>query len=339
MASKEVKAGAAFVELVVKDNKLTQGLLAASKRIKAWAASTKKYLQGIGSGLMNAGKWGLGIGAGIGAGLFAMTKSFADAGDALDKMKDRTGMTTEFLSEMGHVAKKCGTDIGTLEKAIRKQQTLMLDASRGSQSAINELAELGLSYQQLARLSPEKQFEVLIARLGQMDEAHRAAQAMKLFGTSAQQLMPMINAGTKGIAEMRAEAQRLGLSMSGSQVASAVKLADAMDRLKGAFRGLVNQIGAALAPELISLAEWFTKYAIVIIDTAKRNKQLIVSFAKWTAIIAGVSAGLITLGAVFFGLGAIAGAALGAVATALSIVAGLAAFLVSPIGLAIAAIG
>ena len=62
MPSSEVKAGAAFVELFVKDNKLSQGLRAASAKIKAWAASTKKALQGLGTGMMKGG----GLMAGLG---------------------------------------------------------------------------------------------------------------------------------------------------------------------------------------------------------------------------------------------------------------------------------
>ena len=200
MASKEVKAGAAFVELIVRDNKLSAGLRAASKRIKAWAAETKKYLQGIGTGMLNFGRSGLAIGALAGGGLLSMTKSFADTGDKIEKMTHRTGMSAECLSELGYVARQCGTDIGTLEGGMHKMQKLMLDAANGSQGAVDKLAALGLSYQQLAKLSPEELFEVLIDRLGNMDEATRAAHAMQIFGNSAAQLMPIGCASTITVA-------------------------------------------------------------------------------------------------------------------------------------------
>jgi len=338
MSSKEVKAGAAFVELFVKDNKLSAGLRAASKQIQRWAKDTKKYLQGIGTGFLNAGKWGLGIGGAIGGGLFAMTKSFADAGDQVEKMSHRTSMSAEFLSELGYAAQLCGTDIATLEGSVKKMQMLMLDAAQGSQGAIDKLAALGLSYQQLAKLSPEEQFEVLIDRLGHMDEAHRAALAMEIFGKSATQLMPMIHAGTEEIAAMREEARKLGVSMSGKDAQAAAAFSDALTRLKTAFQGIVQHIGAALAPELTDLANWFTKYISVLVKTIDRNKKLIIAFAKWTAIIAGVSAGLIAIGAAFWGLGAIAGAALGTVAAAFTAAAAIISFILSPMGIAIAAI-
>ena len=338
MSSKEVRAGAAFVELFVKDNKLAQGLRAASARIKAWAASTKQYMQSIGRGLMSAGAMGFGVGAGIGAGLFGMTKSFADAGDQIDKMSHRTGMSARFLSEMGYAAQQCGADIKALGSGVRYMQMLMLDAGKGKQGAIDKLAALGLSYKQLARLSPEKQFETIVARLGQMDEARRAAHTMNIFGRSASSLVPLINAGTHGIAELRAEARRLGVSMSNEQAASATKFSDALTRIQAVFRGLVNQIGAALAPELTRLADRFTKYASIVVKMVEQNKGLIISFARWTAIIAGVGAGVMALGVVFWGLGAVAGAVLTTVAVALKVVAGLVKILISPFGLVIAAL-
>jgi len=254
--SQTIQAGAAYVELFVRDNKLSEGLRAASARIKKWAADTKKYMQSIGNSLMSFGAKGLGVGAGIGGGLLAMAKSFADTGDAIEKMSHRTGMSAEALSELGYVAQQCGTDIGTVEKSIKKMQMLMQEAGRGSQVAIDKLAALGLSYKQLAKLSPEEQFAAIIDRLGQMDEASRAAHAMEILGQSASQLLPLINAGADGIAEMRAEAKRLGVSMSTQDAKAATALSDAFTRLKVSMQSIVRHIGAALAPSLTRLAKW-----------------------------------------------------------------------------------
>ena len=338
MASKEVKAGAAYVELFVKDNKLSAGLRAASARIKKWAASTKKMMQSIGTSLMNFGTRGLMLGGAVGGGLFAMAKSFADTGDAVEKMSHRTGMSAEALSELGYAAQLCGTDIGTLEGSIHKMQMLMLEAGRGSKAAVEKLSALGLSFGQLAKLSPEDQFAAIVERLGQMNEADRAAHAMNLLGKSAHQLMPLINAGTKGIAEMRAEARRLGISMSGEDAQAAAELTDALTRVQTAMKGIVNHIGAALAPELTSLVNWTVNYTKSLVEIIKRNRTLIVSIAKWSAIIAGVSAGVIALGAAFWGFGMVAGSVLGAIAVSLSLVAGLITFLISPIGMLVTAI-
>ena len=336
--SQTVQAGAAFVELVVRDNKLSEGLRAASKRIKQWAADTKKYMQNIGKSLMSFGAKGLGVGAALGGGLLAMAKSFADTGDAIEKMSHRTGMSAEALSELGYAAQQCGTDIGTIEKSVQKMQSLMHEAGRGSQGAANKLAALGLSYQQLAKLSPEEQFSTIIDRLGQMDEAHRAAHAMDILGKSASQLMPLINAGADGIADMRKEARQLGLSMSTRDAQAAAALGDAMTRVQTSIRGIVNHIGAALAPSLTNIANITVRCAKTIVYIINRNRAMIVTIAKVAAVVAGVGAGLVAAGAAFIGLGAIAGVALTGIAIALKAVAGLAAFLVSPIGIACAAI-
>ena len=337
-SSKEVKAGAAFVELFVTDNKLSAGLRAASKRIAKWAKDTKKLLQGFGQSIMFKGGVIAGLGTGAFSGLFAMAKQFGDAGDAVDKMTHRTGMSAEALSELGYAAQLCGADIDVIEKSVHKLQKLMLEAEQGSQGAVDKLAALGLSYRQLARLSPDEQFEALIDRLGQMDEATRAAHAMEIFGKSAHQLMPMINEGAAGIAQMRAEARKLGVSMSGPEAKAAAEFNDAMTRVQYAIRGISQHIGAALAPELTEATKWFTKITATTVKWIDKNKQWIVLIAKGAAVVAGLGAAIVALGVVFWGLGTVAGVAMGTLAFALNLVAGLVAFLISPIGMLIGGI-
>ena len=335
-----VKAGAAFVELVVQDDKLRAGLRAASAKIKKWAQDTQKYMKSIGKSLMGFGTKGLALGGAIGGGLMAMAKSFADTGDAIEKMSHRTGMSAESLSELGYAAKQCGTDIGAIEAGTRKMQTLMLEAGRGSQAAADKLAALGLSYKQLAKLSPEDQFMAIIDRLGQMDEASRAAHAMNVLGKSASALMPLINAGSGGIAELRAEAKKLGVSMSTADAQGAAALADAMTRLQTSMKSIVNAIGAALAPEIKKLSHWLLQSTQYIIDMVNNNRQLIVTILKVAAVIAGVGAGLIATGMAFMAIGAaasgfgmIAGAVITGITVGLKIIIALLGFLISPLGL------
>jgi len=56
-------------------------------------------------------------------------KVFSDCGDQIEKMASRTGMSAEFLSELAHAARLSGTDIKTVETAVRgMQKTVAGDA-------------------------------------------------------------------------------------------------------------------------------------------------------------------------------------------------------------------
>src|SRR5690606_31984009 len=113
MGGGAIRAGRAFVELFVDDSKM-QGTL----------QRTRKSMQ----------KWGAAIGV-IGAGLVGTflkaADSFAKAGDRLDKMSKRTGVSVEALSALDFAASQSGTSLEAVEKAVRGMSRNLVDAERG----------------------------------------------------------------------------------------------------------------------------------------------------------------------------------------------------------------
>ncbi|TVQ64490.1 MAG: hypothetical protein EA379_01345, partial [Phycisphaerales bacterium] len=88
-ASGGIRAGRAFVELGV-DDRMARGLRNAQRRLQAFGAGVRA----IGTGFTA-------IGGAVLAPLGLATRTFARAGDELDKMSARTGISVEALSEMG----------------------------------------------------------------------------------------------------------------------------------------------------------------------------------------------------------------------------------------------
>src|SRR6187402_476720 len=111
-ASNAIRAGAAYVEIVTKDNRLIKGLASAGKRLQAFGATV------TGIGLKIAG-----VGAAAVGGLAALAKGFSDAGGTLADMSQRTGVSVEALSALGFAAEQSGADLETLEASVRKMQT------------------------------------------------------------------------------------------------------------------------------------------------------------------------------------------------------------------------
>ena len=98
-------------------------------------------------------------------------KHFASAGDALNKMSQRTGVSVEVLSELAYAAEQSGTDVETLEASLRKMQKQLVEAAGGSKSAVAALSALGLSVTDLGRLSPDAQFRLIAERLSQIRQS------------------------------------------------------------------------------------------------------------------------------------------------------------------------
>lgn len=353
MAS-NIRAGQAYVEIATKQGAFDKGIAqvqAAMARLKGVATTMGT---GIGKGFASAqgalsgfSKSVLNIPTAIAGsvavtGLVALAKGFADAGSAVDDMAQRTGMSAEAVSSLGYAAKLSGTDIGTLEKGVRKMQVSIADAVAGVPGAADKFAALGLSVDDLAKMSPDEQFVAIADKLSKIqDPALRSAAAMEYFGKAGADLVPMISGGAEEIRRLQKDAADLGQTMSGKDAEAAGKLGDVFDRLFGVLGGLQNRIGSALAPLLIEVGERIISLVSTVSTWISENQELIITIAKWTAVGAGLLAGLVALG----GAAAVAGMAMAgiaavgsAIAIVFGVIVGVVSALISPIGLVVVGI-
>ncbi|HEY1068412.1 MAG TPA: phage tail tape measure protein, partial [Pirellulales bacterium] len=324
-----IRAGAAYVELFVKDNRLVRGLRAAQEKLAAFGAAVRV-----------AGTQLLTLGAGLAAPLAGSLQLFSSLGDSLAKASARTGIAVETLSELGYAADQSGASLETLEKGVQRMQRIVVEAADGSAGAVDALDRLGLSAQKLAGLAPDEQFRLIAERISKIkDPTQRAAAAMDVFGKSGTQLLPLMADGANGIRELEAEARRLGLTISADDAKAAETFGDRLDDLLKVLKRTVFTIGSALAPLATELAIEITKVATTISEWIKRNKTLVVTVAKIVAGVAAAGAVLVFLGTAIGGVGAAFGwilSVITGVGTAIGLIgAGLAALL-SPVGLVIA---
>ncbi len=331
-SSSNIRAGAAYIELYAKDNRLVKGLNAAAAKLKAF-----------GAGITSIGTRLAGLGAGLVAPFLGAAKLFADMGSDLVDMSQRTGTSVEALSELGFAAEQSGSDVATLAGSLNKMQKFLVTAAEGSQGANDALAQLGLSMDDLGRIAPEDQFSLIADRLSQIEiPALRTAMAMQIFGKSGTKLLPLMEGGAKGIEELRQQARDLGLTMSTEDAQAAEAFGDKLDALWKVLKRTAFTVGATLAPLLTQVADAIMRAAKTTSDWIGRNKGLVVTIFKVGAAILAGGAALVVLGGAVGGLGVVlgriatlitaAGAAIGMLGTIL-------ASLLSPIGLVIGGLG
>ena len=317
-SSRDIRAGGAFVEFSLRRKGLEQSLRAVGRR-----------LQRFGSNIARVGTRIAGLGAAITAPFALATRTFGKVGDDLDKLSRRVGISVEALSELGFAAQQSGTDMGTLERGIRSMQRNITDLGRGLSTQKDAFGALGLTFQDLADLSPEEQFTRIAAGLAKIENAtERSARAQVIFGRAGSQLLPLLQDGAAGVAALRQEARDLGLTISTDTAKNAAEFIDAMGRIKSQAKVAAVNVGAALAPALLKVFRFLAKAGRAAIDFIKENRELI-------QVVAAVGVGLTAVGLTVVGLG-------GAMIVAGIAVAKLAAvigFLLSPLGLAALAIG
>jgi uncharacterized membrane protein YkgB len=329
--SGSIRAGRAFVELFADDSKLVRGLRRAERRLRAFGDSIRNFglkLTALGSAML--------------APLVASAKLFSGYGDQVAKMAKRTGLSVETLSELRFVATQTGTEFESLEMAFRKMQRSIYDAGRGLSTPVDALGDLGLTFADLDGLSPEEQFKLLADRISMIeDPTRKAAIAMTLFGRTGTNLLPMFASGARGIEVLQAEARRLGLTMSGEDAAAAEEFTDALDRLWKVVKMGVFHVGAALAPTLQKVADTITALSVQVSAWMNENRAVIATVLKVVVAIIAVGVAITLLGTTISIFAGVLGAFITVITTVVLVIKTLGAvllFLVSPIGIVIAAV-
>lgn len=252
-SSGAIRAGGAFVELFTKDGALRKGLKAASETVAEWAKSVTKYAA---AGLAGAG---LAIGAAIG--------HFVNRGDSIKKASDRLGISAETLSALGYAADQSGSSLEGLEKGIRFLQKTVNEAVDGSAEAAESFTELGLVAQDLKDMKPDEMWLAVADSLSRVENVtERNALAMKAFGKSGVDLVPLLIGGSKGVRSLMEEAGRTGQVVTAEQAAAAEKIGDAFERVWASIKGAIFAVGAALTP----VAGDIEKVSLFVVDVVKR---------------------------------------------------------------------
>jgi hypothetical protein len=180
----------------------------------------------------------------------------ASAVASVDDLSKRTGVSTQTLQSYQFAAEQSGVSVEAFGKGIQKLGINLGEAQTGNRSAIKSFADLGLSIRDLAQLSPEQAFEKVAAAISQLpNPAQQAAAAVSLFGKSGAELAPLFAEGAGFLAEMRTQAEGLGLVLGKDQVQGLATLDDSIGKVSATFKAFQARVTAELAPSLIAAAE------------------------------------------------------------------------------------
>ena len=284
-----------------------------------------KKFDGVSAAVGNAV---LAIGAMV-TGLIKCTKAAAENADELLTLSKTTGMTTDELQKLQYASNFVDVEFNTMTSSMTKLEQAMIKTKDGSKDTGEAFKKLHIKVTD-SRGALKDQNEVfmqVIDSLGKVkNETERDAIAMQLFGKSAKELNPLIEAGSKGLNELYAEAEKLGIVMGEEDLQALGNLQDAFDRFDATTTALKNNLGLTLLPiltalfeaissipepvlrTLVILASMVTTIVLIVkaiksmTDTGKAIvnffKNFDTSTLKTTAIILGVVAALIALAAI-----------------------------------------
>lgn len=220
-------------------------------------------------------------------------KQFAAAGTAALAMAGATGLSVQSVTQLGYAAEQSGSSVEAVASAVESVNTKLLEAEAGSKDAAKGFEQLGFDAANLVKQAPEDRFIALGVAIAKLESPlDRAAAASSVFGSSNEQLIGMFSQGTAGINEMRKEAERLGLVMSGPQAAAAKTLSTAYASIQNALTGLWRTLGAAVAPQLAETAKQTAEVIKAVTAWVAKNGTLVAQVFKVAAGVATFGAGL-----------------------------------------------
>lgn len=204
-----------------------------------------------------------------------MTAAPKFADDILE-LADKTHLATDTLQELSYMSGLVDVDLSTVAGSMTKLTKSMASAKSGTGTAADAFRTLGVSVLDTnghLRDSEDVFFEAIDALGGIENEAERDAIAMNLFGKSATQLNPMIEAGSDALKGFADEAHKMGYVLDQDALEALGRVQDEFDRFQRQMDSVKNQIGAAVAP---AIERGMKKIQQVVnnIDWTKIGKQI-----------------------------------------------------------------
>lgn len=184
--------------------------------------------------------------------------------DEMATLSVETGLSTDQLQEYQYMAELMDTSVDTITGSMAKLTKNMSTASKGTGDASDAFKALGITVTNSdgSLRSNQDVFYETIDALGQMEnETQRDAYAMAIFGKSAQDLNPMIAAGSEGMAGFAQEARDMGYVLDEDAMGGLLGVSDSMERLKNMADSVKRNLSSALAPVISEVAGQLQEWA------------------------------------------------------------------------------
>ena len=180
------------------------------------------------------------------AGLVGMVKGTIDAGNTMYDLSQATGVSVEALARFKKAAATSGTSLEGVSKGLVKLNKAMLDAGTGGKASGATFQALGINVKGAnGQLKSADQVMLEVAnRFKDMPNgAVKTALALRLFGKSGAELVPMLNMGGDAI-------DKLKVKMTEAFAQRADEYSDKLTMLSGKVGALGADLTIALLPAL-----------------------------------------------------------------------------------------
>lgn len=191
------------------------------------------------------------IGTISGGALASFIQGAIDAGSAVNDMSEKLGIGTDELQQFQFATGLFGVGSEEAGRSLQFLNKNIGEALANNAEAVKSFKDLDVAIKnpdgtvrELGDVIPE--VADAFAKMGSDQE--RTEKAMKLFGKSGAELIPLLKGGSEGLEQMRREFVELGGGMSKDFIAQADKTGDELDKLKFGVNNVKMALAGALLP-------------------------------------------------------------------------------------------
>ena len=159
------------------------------------------------------------VGAGVGA--IGIAAHFAETAARLGELSQATGISVESFPA-GNVAATKGIGVDQMAKALERMDKNALAAAQSGPKSANAFRDLGVAVTNAdgSMRSAQDIFNAISIKFASMpDGPLKTAEAMKIFGRTGAELIPLLNEGGAKLGELEAHFMALNAVISGPTAA------------------------------------------------------------------------------------------------------------------------
>ena len=285
--------------LVIKAN--AKGLSAGLKKAQTETSSRVKKMQASFQGFANripvvggalaglatpAGAATAAIGLAVGVITKMVTKTL-DLGRSLGTARETLGVSAEAIQIYRRAIEETNGDAKAFDQSVLRLTRSIGEAGTGNKTYQEDFERIGLSYEDLAKMSPENALKAVTGAINeQLSPADGAAVKAALLGRGYAGMGGFANLTTAEIEELTASVAESAVVMGGDAVTNVDEYDAAMRDMRDMFGKIAITVGTKLIPKITSLVRSFMSIAEALWPVISiLNTPLKVAFSTITGAI------------------------------------------------------
>ena len=217
-------------------------------------------------------------------------KNFADYADSIDKLADRSQLTTDLVQEMALVLGRNGQAVEDLDKVMDGLDKALGALQLGTGKQVQAFHDLGITVDDV-NFEADRMDEIfltVIKRLQNVEQDTKRTQiATDLFAGGQKALAVTLTNSNEQFDEIRRQAHEMGLVLENDGVKSGAALTDQMGDLGAQMAMVQVRFGELISPFLIMLLDKLIAVTNSISTFTRENETLVRIIGLGTVALGG----------------------------------------------------